>query len=239
MPFLSKPLVLVLGRARKPVCQKPRLRPPDPGEFAEWPKIGLLNRGFGRIWLVFPRRKQQNTELTKFLGAKALQLVSPDCLSLRHAIFFARDIGRMTIFDANPLKMAIFPRSCGKNRTSQGVENQGSLIIVPLPLRFSPAQNPKFPFLFIIPYQALHSLNAWTPFSEEALSSLISVFVASPSQNYVHWGDRDMPSEVIVLDYPETDWQRQAEEKAKMLEAHLDRILAETDDSKVTTTTLP
>ena len=38
-------------------------------------------------------------------------------------------------FEANPLKMAIFPVSLRKNRTPQGVENGGSLISAPLALR--------------------------------------------------------------------------------------------------------
>ena len=36
-----------------------------------------------------------------------------------------------------------------------------------------------------IPYQRLHSLNAWTPFSEKALFFTEFCFVASPSQNSV------------------------------------------------------
>ena len=36
-----------------------------------------------------------------------------------------------------------------------------------------------------IPYQRLHSLNAWTPFSEKALFFTDFCFVASPSQNSV------------------------------------------------------
>ena len=41
----------------------------------------------------------------------------------------------MAIFKQKPSKKAIFPLSRGKNRISQGVENRGSLISVPLALR--------------------------------------------------------------------------------------------------------
>ena len=33
---------------------------------AEWRKLGLLNLGFGSIWLVFSEEKQQKTEFTKY-----------------------------------------------------------------------------------------------------------------------------------------------------------------------------
>ena len=38
-------------------------------------------------------------------------------------------------FEANPLTMAIFPMSRGKNHMSRGVENRGSLISAPLDIR--------------------------------------------------------------------------------------------------------
>ena len=49
--------------------------------------------------------------------------------------FFPRDIGKVAFFDGFSLKKAIFPISRGNNRFSQGVENRGSLIGVPLALR--------------------------------------------------------------------------------------------------------
>ena len=53
---------------------------------------------------------------------------------LRDAIFPTRERGNglcRGIF----FEKAVFPFSCGKNRISQGVENRGSLISVPLALR--------------------------------------------------------------------------------------------------------
>ena len=54
---------------------------------------------------------------------------------LQYAIFPMR-YGEKAIFKEKPSTMAIFPLSREKNRMSQGVENRGSLISVPLALRF-------------------------------------------------------------------------------------------------------
>ena len=60
--------------------------------------------------------------------------MSPDFDPLRDAIFPTR--GRENgLFNEKPSTKAIFPFSRGKNRISQGVENRGSLISVPLALR--------------------------------------------------------------------------------------------------------
>ena len=37
---------------------------------AEWPKNGLLNRGFGIILLILPRKKQENTEFTQLSSVR-------------------------------------------------------------------------------------------------------------------------------------------------------------------------
>ena len=52
---------------------------------AEWPKIGLLNRGFASILLMLPRKKLQNTEFTKLFSVQTvpgnlLKLMFRDCL---------------------------------------------------------------------------------------------------------------------------------------------------------------
>ena len=49
--------------------------------------------------------------------------------------FFPREKGKTAFSTKKPLTKAIFPFSRGKNRISQGVENWGSLISVPLALR--------------------------------------------------------------------------------------------------------
>ena len=49
--------------------------------------------------------------------------------------FFPRDTEKTGHFQANPLTMANFAVSHGKNRMSQRVENPGSLISAPLALR--------------------------------------------------------------------------------------------------------
>ena len=49
--------------------------------------------------------------------------------------FFPREKGKTAFSEKNAQKMAVFPFSRGKNRISQGVENRGSLISVPLALR--------------------------------------------------------------------------------------------------------
>ena len=54
--------------------------------------------------------------------------------SLRQAIS-PRETGKWAIFKEKPSTKAIFPLSRGKNGMSQGVENRGSLVSVPLALR--------------------------------------------------------------------------------------------------------
>ena len=49
--------------------------------------------------------------------------------------FFPRDKGKTAFVEGFFLEKAFFPFSRGKNRISQGVENRGSLICVPLALR--------------------------------------------------------------------------------------------------------
>ena len=49
--------------------------------------------------------------------------------------FFPREKGKTAFVKGNPSTKAVFPFSRGKNRISQGVENRGSLISVPLALR--------------------------------------------------------------------------------------------------------
>ena len=71
----------------------------------------------------------------KTLRAKGTLFSEPRFSSpLRDAIFHTRD-RENDLFKEKPSKRAIFPFSRGKNRTSQGVENRGSLISVPLALR--------------------------------------------------------------------------------------------------------
>ena len=49
--------------------------------------------------------------------------------------FFPRETGETALFEESFFKRAVFPFSRGKHRVSQGVENRGSLISVPLALR--------------------------------------------------------------------------------------------------------
>ena len=49
--------------------------------------------------------------------------------------FFPREKGKTAFFKEKPSTKAFFPFSRGKNHISQGVENRGSLISVPLALR--------------------------------------------------------------------------------------------------------
>ena len=49
--------------------------------------------------------------------------------------FFPREKGKTAFVEGFSLKKAVFPFSRGKNRISQGAENRGSLISVPLALR--------------------------------------------------------------------------------------------------------
>ena len=49
--------------------------------------------------------------------------------------FFPREKGEMAFVEGFFLEKAVFPFLRGKNRISQGVENRGSLISVPLALR--------------------------------------------------------------------------------------------------------
>ena len=65
------------------------------------------------------------------LRAKGTLISEPRFSTPCEMRFFPRDIGNMAIFK----EKAIFLISRGKNRISQGVENRGSLICVPLALR--------------------------------------------------------------------------------------------------------
>ena len=69
------------------------------------------------------------------LRAKGTLISEPRFSTPCEMRFFPRDRGKMAFFKEEPSKKAIFPISRAKNRISQGVENRGSLISVPLALR--------------------------------------------------------------------------------------------------------
>ena len=64
---------------------------------AGWPKIGLLNRDFGSILSVFPRKKSKTQSSLKFLQSGPQKFSKPDFLGLapirRVLIFGAGGIG--------------------------------------------------------------------------------------------------------------------------------------------------
>ena len=61
--------------------------------------------------------------------------MSPDFLPPARCDFSHARKGKWPLSRVSSLKRAVFPFSRGKNRISQGVENRGSLISVPLALR--------------------------------------------------------------------------------------------------------
>ena len=77
--------------------------------------------------------------------------------------FFPREKGENGLFKEKPWTKAIFAFSRGKNRISQGVENRGSLISVPLALReFMTCSTFVFFLFFPMPFVGM-------PFAAEAL----------------------------------------------------------------------
>ena len=71
----------------------------------------------------------------KSLRAKVTLISEPRFSTTCEMRFFPREKGKSAFVERFSLKMAVFPFLRGKNRISQGVENRGSLISVPLALR--------------------------------------------------------------------------------------------------------
>ena len=69
------------------------------------------------------------------LRAKGTLISEPRFSTPCEMRFFPREKGKTAFVEGFSLKRAVFPFSRGKNRISQGVENRGSLISVPLALR--------------------------------------------------------------------------------------------------------
>ena len=69
------------------------------------------------------------------LRAKGTLISEPRFSTPCEMRFFPRERGETAFFKEKPSTKAVFPFSRGKNRISQGVENRGSLISVPLALR--------------------------------------------------------------------------------------------------------
>ena len=64
--------------------------------------------------------------------------------------FFPREKGKTAFVEGFSLTKAVFPFSGGKNRISQGVENRGSLISVPLALRVIAGLGTNAPILIFL-----------------------------------------------------------------------------------------
>ena len=83
------------------------------------------------------------------LRAKGTLISEPRFSTLCEMRFFPREKGKTAFFEGFSLKKAAFPFWRGKNRISQGVDNRGSLISVPLALRgflrFRCAKTPDVP----------------------------------------------------------------------------------------------
>ena len=127
--------------------------------FCQTPLAGLLwgRVSFGRLFSHFFRtirllrcpegrsfKKQQSRlkfqsrlklQVTEVLRAKGTLISEPRFSTPREMRFFPTRERENGLFKEHPLTKAVFPFSRGKNRISQGVENRGSLISVPLALR--------------------------------------------------------------------------------------------------------
>ena len=68
------------------------------------------------------------------LRAKGTLISEPRSSTPCEMRFFPREKGKMAFVEGSSLKWRRFPFSRGKDRISQGVENGGSLISVPLAL---------------------------------------------------------------------------------------------------------
>ena len=69
------------------------------------------------------------------LGAKGTLISEPDFLSRSEMRFFPREKGKMASAEGFSLERLFSLSHVGKNRISQGIENRGSLINVPVALR--------------------------------------------------------------------------------------------------------
>ena len=104
-----------------------------------------------------PRNKfpQEFGSYAETMRAKGTLISEPRFFyPLRDAIFPTRE-RENGLFKENPSTKAVFPFSRGKNRISQGVENRGSLISVPLALREMTPQK-YFPVFARVRIQAPH-----------------------------------------------------------------------------------
>ena len=100
-------------------------------------------KGMARFWFRFrfPEKKTVFRFLEKFFEGQ--RHTNYPC-EMR---FFPREKGKTAFFQRKTLfRKAIFPFSRGKNRISQGVENRGSLISVPLALRENGSDGSGFQF---------------------------------------------------------------------------------------------
>ena len=95
--------------------------------------FGVLMSVAGVSQLHTPPPKQ-GSSLENTVALAALQRCTPSSVALQFssASKVERENSR---FKEEPSRKAIFPFSRGKNRISQGVENRGSLISMPLALR--------------------------------------------------------------------------------------------------------
>ena len=75
------------------------------------------------------------------LRAKGTLISEPRFSTPCEMRFFPREKGKTALVEGFYSKKAVFPFSRGKNRISQGVENRGSLISVPLALRAITSKN--------------------------------------------------------------------------------------------------
>ena len=76
------------------------------------------------------------------LRAKGTLISEPRFSTPCEMRFFPREKGETAFSKKKPSTKAVSPFSRGKNRISQGVENRGSLISVPLALRVDASQGP-------------------------------------------------------------------------------------------------
>ena len=88
------------------------------------------------VWLsILAWKLQSRREILNSLRAKGTLISEPRFATPCEMRFFPREKGKTAFSNKKPSTKAIFPFLRGKNRISQGVENRGSLISVPLALR--------------------------------------------------------------------------------------------------------
>ena len=119
------------------VCAFPPARRLAAGSIDElhWPALIAVSIKHSAILGPPLLRASQKCGCNLTLRAKGALISEPRFSTPCEMRFFPCEKGKTAFFKENPSTKAVFPFSRGKNRISQGVENRGSLISVPLALR--------------------------------------------------------------------------------------------------------